>query len=73
MAVRRASILIQAALLVLPCSPSLACTLCHTELAERVRAGVFGDGFWQSFGASSLPFLAILAIAAVIHGRGARV
>ena len=53
------------------CSQALACTLCHSNTAEQVRAAVLTD-FWRNVGVSLIPFGIMLAIAALIHGREAR-
>jgi len=46
----------------------MACTLCHTEVAEQVQQSVLGHGLWFNTAVSLLPFLALLAIALLIHG-----
>jgi hypothetical protein len=50
-------------------SPSItfACTLCHSEAAENVRAAIFGPNFWQNVGLTVLPFLVFVAIVACIY------
>jgi hypothetical protein len=37
---------IGAAVMALSATPAYACTLCHSRIAEDVRATVFGPGFW---------------------------
>lgn len=43
-------------------SPAWACTLCHSDTAERVRAEVFGSDFWSNAAALSAVF-PVLAVA----------
>ena len=49
-------------------SPAAACTLCHSRVAEDVRAEVFGAEFLTHLGAVFLPVP--LLVAAVIFVRG---
>jgi hypothetical protein len=49
----------------------LACTLCHSNIAEQVRDVLLAD-FWRNVGVSLIPFAIMLAIAAFIHGPDAR-
>ncbi len=42
-------------------SQALACTLCHSRIAEDVRAAVFGADFWSTMGAVFLPVPVLLA------------
>lgn len=48
------------ALIALP-GPAWACTLCHSRLAEEVRAAVFGPDFWANAGALVSPVPVLLA------------
>lgn len=48
-------------------SPVFACTLCHSRLAEDVRAAVLGPDFWTNLSALALP--APILVAAVIGIR----
>ena len=44
-----------------------ACTLCYSETAQKVRAAIFGDDLWQNIGLTSLPFLVVLLIVALVY------
>ena len=48
----------------LAASPAAACTLCHSTVAEQVRAALFGADFWSNLGAVAAP--APLLIGAVL-------
>ena len=45
-----------------------ACTLCHTDQAQELRAAVFGSDFWPNLAISLLPFVILVAIAMLVHG-----
>lgn len=51
----------------LAATPAQACTLCHSRIAEDVRAAVFGPGFWSD--AAMLVSPVPLLIAAVVAMR----
>lgn len=51
-------------------SNAVACTLCQSDLAQSVRAGAFGPGFWLYIAAATFPFISVLVAAAIIHGHG---
>lgn len=57
--------------LLLPAS-AFGCTLCHTDLAQEVRAAVLGNDLWQNAGISVLPVLLIASIALFIQDGGKR-
>ena len=42
-------------------APVSACTLCHSRLADEVRAAIFGPGFWADAGAVVSPIPLLLA------------
>lgn len=44
---------------------ALACTLCHSRIAEDVRAAVFGPDLWDNVGALLL-LVPILMVAVVL-------
>ncbi|GAA3718325.1 hypothetical protein GCM10022268_28320 [Sphingomonas cynarae] len=48
----------------LAAGPAHACTLCHSRIADDVRAAVFGPGFWSDAVAliSPVPLLAAMVI-----------
>jgi hypothetical protein len=64
---RAASCCVGVLLLIPLLSPAWACTLCHTDTAKQVRAGIFNVDFAQNLAVSLLPFVLMLAIAALIH------
>jgi hypothetical protein len=53
-------------------APAAACTLCHTDIASEIRAGILGPDFWQNVGISILPFALVLTIALHIFNGGQR-
>ena len=55
------------ALMLLGASSVRACPLCESETGERVRAGIFNADFGYNLFVSVLPFVAFLAIVALIH------
>lgn len=56
------------ALIALACAgPAAACTLCHSDPAQAVRAGLAAVGPLRSAAATGLP---VLAVAAVVFGLG---
>lgn len=52
----RGSHRITAVAISLSASPSWACTLCHSRIAEDVRAIVLGQDFWPNLAALAMPF-----------------
>ena len=44
----------------MPAAPAVACMLCHSTVAEQVRAALFGADFWSNLGAvvAPMPLLA---------------
>jgi hypothetical protein len=54
-------------------SIAAACPLCHTDLGQQVREGIFGAGFWSNLFFVLLPFPIFLSLAAALHyGFGRR-
>jgi hypothetical protein len=49
----------------------LACTMCHTDLAGQVRAGLLSGDLWLESAAILLPFLIVVSIALAMRGRSA--
>lgn len=49
-----------------------ACTMCHTDLAAQVRAGLLAGDLWREAAAILLPFLIVLSTALSIGGRSAQ-
>jgi hypothetical protein len=45
------------AIAVVGASPAAACTLCHSNIAEQVRAAMFGADFWSNASAAPIPLL----------------
>ncbi len=45
---------------------NLACTMCDTELAHQIRAGIFDGHFWPTLAAVLAPFPVLLIAAALI-------
>jgi len=41
-------------------APAWACTLCHSNVAEQVRAALFGVDFWSNLGAVAAPIPLLL-------------
>jgi len=52
----RNSLRIIAVATALPSCPLWACTLCHSRIAEEVRAIVLAHDFWSNIAALLLPF-----------------
>lgn len=50
----------------LAASPAYACTLCHSRLAEDVRAAVFGADLWANAVVLLLPVPILLTAAAAV-------
>jgi hypothetical protein len=48
-------------------SPVFACTLCHSDTAEAVRAAVFGHDFWLNIAMSVVPIAIIGALALFVR------
>jgi hypothetical protein len=54
-------------------SIAAACPLCHTDLGQQVRDGIFGGDFWSNLFFVLLPFPIFLSLAAALHfGFGRR-
>ncbi|HEY6401876.1 MAG TPA: hypothetical protein VI479_10735 [Blastocatellia bacterium] len=54
-------------------SITAACPLCHTELGQQVRSGIFGADFWSNLLFVLLPFPIFLLLAVALHyGFGRR-
>jgi hypothetical protein len=54
-------------------SIAAACPLCHTDLGQQVRDGIFGADFWSNLFSVLLPFPIFLSLAAALHyGFGRR-
>jgi hypothetical protein len=54
-------------------SIAVACPLCHTDLGQQVRDGIFGADFWSNLFFVLLPFPIFLSLAAALHyGFGRR-
>ena len=54
-------------------SIAAACPLCHTDLGQQVRDGIFGPDFWPNLFFVLLPFPIFLSLAAALHyGFGRR-
>lgn len=54
-------------------SIAVACPICHTEIGEQVRAGIFDADFWTNMLFVLAPFPVLLLLAAALHygfGRG---
>ena len=52
----------------LPASvPPAGCTVCHTETAVQVRAGIADDRLAVNVLATVLPFVVVAGVAALIH------
>jgi hypothetical protein len=49
-----------------------ACTMCHTDLAAEVRAGLLAGDLWREAAAILLPFLIVLSFARAMRGRSAK-
>jgi hypothetical protein len=62
----RATTYLAPLLLVFPTAPAWACTLCHSPLAENVRA-VLGPDFWSNAGALLLPVPVLLTIVVALR------
>lgn len=48
-------------------APAWACTLCHSDTAERVRAEVFGPDFWLNAAALSAVFPVMAAAVVMVR------
>ena len=48
-------------------TPAWACTLCHSRLAEDVRAALFGPDFWGNLTAVTLPIPVLVAATCVVR------
>jgi hypothetical protein len=46
---------------------AIACTLCHSRIAEDVRAAVFGADFWSNLGALFLPVPILLVTVLLVR------
>ena len=44
-----------------------ACTICDTETAQQVRAGIFSENFWSILLAVASPFPVLLGATALLH------
>ena len=54
-------------------SIAAACPLCHTDLGQQVRDGIFGADFWPNLFSVLLPFPIFFSLAAALHyGFGRR-
>ena len=51
----------------LTAAPASACTLCHSRLAEEVRAAVFGPDFWANVAAIVAPIPLLLAAVVTVR------
>ena len=48
-------------------APTQACSLCHSRLAEDVRAAVLGPDFWPTLAALLLPFPVLVAAVLLVR------
>jgi hypothetical protein len=48
-------------------SIAAACPICHTDLGQQVRSGIFGADFWTNLLLVLLPFPIFLLLAAALH------
>ncbi len=46
-----------------------ACTMCHSDLAGQIRAGLLAGDLWREAAAMLLPFFIVLAIALSVRER----
>jgi hypothetical protein len=59
-------------ILIHPSFSALACTLCESERAKRVREAIFGDDFFVNIGIILLPFIIFLIVASLIYYGGSK-
>jgi len=48
--------------------PAWACTLCHSQTGEAVRAAVFGSDFWANVGTLALPVPVLVGAVLLVRG-----